>query len=225
MYGFAGLMFGLCMPQVLRTVTDEFLLTISQIMNEWPHFQIQRLTATWNALRQLHTSTAYTFETRLRPSHRAEVVAHAPNTTVPDLHSAILLWTVTMDSLMSDEEVTLPLLHCHLPSTGPDFGLDLLASHMELIRSWSLNLPLYLRNSRKALEQVATIDEILTDVFRTEFHLKFLWGSRGVSANREQRYVKFEQVLSVLSESREPSWSSVRIQSSEKDFRLLLSCL
>ncbi|XP_046643911.1 breast cancer anti-estrogen resistance protein 3 homolog isoform X1 [Daphnia pulicaria] len=181
MYGFAGLMFGLCMPQ------------------------IQRLTATWNALRQLHTSTAYTFETRLRPSHRAEVVPHAPNTTIPDLHSAILLWTVTMDSLMNDDEVALPLLNFHLSSTGPDFGLDLLASHMELIRSWSLNLPLYLRNSRKALEQVSTIDEFLTDVFRTEFHLKFLWGSRGVSAEREQRYVKFEQVLSVLSESREPS--------------------
>lgn len=110
-----------------------------------------------------------------------------------------------MDSLMTDDEVALPLLNFHLPSTGPDFGLDLLASHMELIRSWSLNLPLYLRNSRKALEQVSTIDEFLTDVFRTEFHLKFLWGSRGVSAEREQRYVKFEQVLSVLSESREPS--------------------
>ena len=164
------------------------------------------MTATWNALRQLHTSAAYTFETRLRPNHRAEVVPHAPNTTVPDLHSAILLWKVTMDSLMADDDqVALPLLNLHLPCTGPDFGLDLLASHMELIRSWSLNLPLYLRNSRKALEQVTTIDEILTDVFRTEFHLKFLWGSRGVSADREQRYVKFEQVLSVLSESREPS--------------------
>ncbi|XP_032779198.2 breast cancer anti-estrogen resistance protein 3 homolog [Daphnia magna] len=180
MYGFAGLMFGLCMPQ------------------------IQRLSATWNLLRQRHTSTAYTFETRLRPHHRAEVVAHAPNTTIPDLHSAILLWTATMESFTVDDGAKLPLLNIHLPSTGPDFGLDLLASHMELIRSWSLNLPLYLRNSRKVLES-STIDEILTDVFRTEFQLKFLWGSRGVSVDSHQRYAKFEQVLSVLSESREPS--------------------
>lgn len=110
----------------------------------------------------------------------------------------------TMESFAVDDGVSLPQLNVHLPSTGPDFGLDLLASHMELIRSWSLNLPLYLRNSRKVLG-TATIDEILTDVFRTEFQLKFLWGSRGVSADCDQRYIKFEQVLSVLSESREPS--------------------
>lgn len=84
--------------------------------------------------------------------------------------------------------------------------MDLFADHMELIRSWSHNLSLYMRNTKKALEQ-GKIDELLTDVFRTEFHLKFLWGNRGVSAESGQRYHKFEQVLSILSERCEPSKS------------------
>ena len=169
--------------------------------------QIQRLTATWNLLRQRHTSTAYTFETRLRPQAKAEVVVpHAPNTTIPDLHSAILLWEASLEAFLDDEcGVTIPRLgSLQLSSSGPDFGLDLLASHMDLIRSWSANLPIYLRNSRKALEDVC-LDEILVDVFRTEFHMKFLWGSRSASsATSEQRYSKFNQVLTALSERCEP---------------------
>lgn len=185
MYGFAGLMLGLCSPQVLR------------------------LNATWNLLRQTHTDTAFVFETRLRPHAKSsEVLPHAPNTTVPDVHSAILLWQATIESFLADDDSgqhkSASNLH-HLSSTnGQDYGLDLLASHMDLIRSWSLNLPVYLRNSRKALQEFQ-FDSVLMDVFRTEFHAKFLWGSRGASADRDQRYNKFEQVLKVFSEKCEPS--------------------
>lgn len=70
---------------------------------------------------------------------------------------------------------------------------------MNLIRSWSLNLPLYLRNSRNALENVQ-MDALLLDMFRTEFHVKFLWGCRGANAQSDQRYEKFEQVLTAFSE-------------------------
>lgn len=161
--------------------------------------QIQRLKATWNLLRQRNTMSAFTFETRLKPSHRSEVVPHAPNTTIPDLHSAILLWTATMESFLSDDGINIPLVNLQLPITGPDFGLGLLADHMELIRSWSQNLHIYMRNSRKALEQLS-MDDALADIFRTEFHLRFLWGNRGVSADSQQRYTKFEQVLNLLSE-------------------------
>ena len=186
MYGFAGLMLGLCTPQVLR------------------------LNATWHLLRQRHTDTAFAFETRLRPHAKSEVLPHAPNTTVPDVHSAILLWEASLESFLSDDILHPNAGHSsvnlhHLSSAnGQDFGLDLLASHMDLIRSWSINLPVYVRNSRKALQDVQ-FDDVLLDVFRTEFHVKFLWGSRGASADREQRYGKFEQVLSVFSERCEPS--------------------
>ena len=37
-------------------------------------------------------------------------------------------------------------------------------------------------------------------MFRTEFHLKFLWGSRGSKVNAHERYAKFQQVLDVMSQ-------------------------
>ena len=90
---------------------------------------------------------------------------------------------------------------------GPDFGLDALTNHMNLIRSWSANAALYRRNQRTVLEGVA-FDPTLLDMFRTEFHLKFLWGSKGAAAaaaDGQQRYEKFHHVLNALSERCQPS--------------------
>ena len=128
---------------------------------------------------------------------------HAPNTTVPDLHVAVLLWTATMDSFLNNG-IVVPRLNLHLNNTGPDYGLDLLSNHLNLIRSWSESMTVYARNVRTVLEGVK-FDELLLDMFRTEFHMKFLWGSKGVGAPNEQRYDKFEQVLSALSARCEPS--------------------
>ena len=66
--------------------------------------QVQRLDSTWRLLRHRHTQTALTFESRLKPllllMERGEHV-HAPNCTVPDLHSALLVWQVTgVDALL-----------------------------------------------------------------------------------------------------------------------------
>lgn len=135
----------------------------------------------------------------MKRSHGSEAMPHAPNTTIPDLHSAILLWNASFDAFLSDDGVSLSLDNLHLPSTGADYGLNAFASHLDLVRSWSLNLQLYMRNSRQILEDVR-VDEMLTDMFRTEFQLRFLWGSRGVAASPEQRYPKFEQVITIMSE-------------------------
>lgn len=35
---------------------------------------------------------------------------------------------------------------------------------------------------------------------RTEFHLKFLWGSKGALASADERHSKLEQVLSLMAE-------------------------
>lgn len=182
MYGFAGLLLGLCMPQ------------------------IQRLSATWNLLRQKHTQTAYTFEARLRPLIKLMSEGnnpHAPNTTIPDLHSVILLWEASLDAFL-DKGVSIPRLNFHLGTTGPDYGLDLFSNHLNLIRSWSQNLPTYLRNSRTVLTGFQP-DVVMLDMFRTEFQLVFMWGSQGVATDIAQRYCKFEQVLHAFSEQWEPS--------------------
>lgn len=155
-------------------------------------------------MRQQHTSNAYTFEARLRPHKKFEVTPYAPNTTVPDLLSAVLLWEASLESLFKEDGLSLPRLNLNMPNTGSDFGLDCFSSHLTLVRSWSLNLALYMRNSRKALEK-CQFNESLLQVFRTEFQMKMLWGSRGVTTATDLRYDKFEQVLCALSQRCEQS--------------------
>jgi len=40
----------------------------------------------------------------------------------------------------------------------------------------------------------------LVSFYRTEFHVKFLWGSKGALVTSEDRHAKFEQVLTVMAE-------------------------
>lgn len=42
------------------------------------------------------------------------------------------------------------------------------------------------------------------EVFLTEFQMRLLWGSRGAEASREERYEKFDKVLTALSNRLEP---------------------
>lgn len=47
-------------------------------------------------------------------------------------------------------------------------------------------------------------DEDLLEVFRTDFQLRLLWGSRGASVNQPDRYSKFNLILTALSRKLEP---------------------
>lgn len=70
LYGFCGVMLGLCLPQ------------------------IQKLANTWHLLRQKHTDEAFSFEAKLRPTLRAMnecTNPQAPNTTLPHLLPIALL--------------------------------------------------------------------------------------------------------------------------------------
>lgn len=59
------------------------------------------------------------------------------------------------------------------------------------------NLPLFRRNAEIAIEGCRS-DQLLSDAFRTEFHIKFLWGSRGMTIAPEERHLKFIQVLDAM---------------------------
>lgn len=37
------------------------------------------------------------------------------------------------------------------------------------------------------------------EVFHTEFQMRLLWGSRGVERNKDERFAKFDEVLTALS--------------------------
>ena len=75
-----------------------------------------------------------------------------------------------------------------------DFGLGTLLSHLDTARKFTNSIGTYRRNAEIVLGD-SKVDDLLLDMFRTEFHLKFLWGSRGASHLAHERYSKFEQVL------------------------------
>ncbi|KAI4504499.1 hypothetical protein M0802_000049 [Mischocyttarus mexicanus] len=178
LYGFCGVMLGLCLPQ------------------------IQRLANTWHLLRQKHTEEAFSFEAKLRPTLRAMnecTNPQAPNTTLPHLLPIALL----------EERGPEDVLGFVVPSglaaailspwenSAPDCGLFIVWSHLEAARKLAESLPLFRRNAEIALEG-ARSDELLSDAFRTEFHIKFLWGSRGATVAPEERHLKFSQVLDAM---------------------------
>ena len=47
-------------------------------------------------------------------------------------------------------------------------------------------------------------DDELLEVFKTDFQLRLLWGSRGASVNQSDRYSKFNLILTALSRKLEP---------------------
>ncbi|KAJ9579702.1 hypothetical protein L9F63_004628, partial [Diploptera punctata] len=182
LYGFCGVMMGLCMPQV------------------------QRLTATWHVLRQKFTDSAFNFEAKLRPTlkHMNECTnPQAPNTTIPHLLPFILLQERSIEDILGTNSTgssNSMIMSCLGPwESTADFGLGTLFAHMEAARKFGESLPMFRRNAEIVLGD-SKVDELLLDAFRTEFHLKFLWGSRGACVAAEERHAKFEQVLTVMSE-------------------------
>ena len=52
-----------------------------------------------------------------------------------------------------------------------------------------------------------SVDPDLRDMFRTETHMRLMWGAKGASVGAVSRYTKFDEVLTVLSERLEPEKS------------------
>lgn len=180
LFGFNAIMMGLCMPQ------------------------IQRLSVTWHILRQNFTDSAFNFEAKLRPTLKNMNECNnpqAPNTTIPHLLPYLLLMDRTTEDMIGS--VTNTNLEAMCISTwetsADDLGLTTLNNHLMDARKFLKNLGSYRRNAQIVLGE-AKIVALLGDVFRTEFQMKFLWGSRGAGVGAGERRNKFEQILSAMSE-------------------------
>lgn len=193
--------------------------------------QISRLRSTWLKLRQNFTENAFMYETKLRPTLKNMQECsnpQAPNTCIPYLLSLILilqrhldiisgqeefqleneekLHTPQIESLSSNKEkgkIKILNLGLQWEQTAADYGLQLLLTHLEIGRAITQQWPMYKRNSEIVLENIK-YDDLMLDMFRTEFHMKFLWGSKGCHVAAKERYSKFLQVLSVMSDRCEP---------------------
>ena len=83
-------------------------------------------------------------------------------------------------------------------------GLEAMLAHLDTARIVTAQYGLYRVTAENCLKDFIPSREI-TDMFRTELHMKLLWGNKGASAKRADRYHKFGLLLSALSERAEPS--------------------
>ncbi|XP_028134652.1 breast cancer anti-estrogen resistance protein 3 homolog isoform X2 [Diabrotica virgifera virgifera] len=180
LFGFCGIMLGLCLPQ------------------------IEKLNTTWHMLRQKYTDSAFNFEAKLRPmlkNMNSCSNPQAPNTTIPHLLPLILLLERNLNDFLTinDQNQLVQTSLGFWEWNTQDFGIGTLLNHMEQARKYLEMCSAYQRNAEIVLGEART-DELTIDIFRTEFQLKFLWGSRGAFANANERHTKFEQVLTVMAE-------------------------
>ncbi|XP_063903243.1 breast cancer anti-estrogen resistance protein 3 homolog isoform X3 [Zophobas morio] len=180
LFGFCGIMLGLCLPQV------------------------ERLDSTWHMLRQKYTDSAFNFEAKLRPTLKNMNSCsnpQAPNTTIPHLLPLILLQERTLEDFTTPTEQSQLISSCLglWESNTQDFGLTTLLNHLETARKYMDTSASYQRNAEIVLGE-ARMEELTIDMFKTEFQMKFLWGSRGAFVPADERHSKFEQVLSAIAD-------------------------
>ncbi|XP_035031748.1 breast cancer anti-estrogen resistance protein 3 isoform X1 [Hippoglossus stenolepis] len=175
------------------TVGDLFAFTALMKALDLP--QISRLEETWTALRRNYTQTAISYEKTLKPFYKNlyEGTASPP----PGVCVPLLLPLLT---LMERPSIT--------PEGGElwetsDQGCDIMLRHLEAARNVAHNTHSYTANAQKLLQGFQA-DEDLLEVFKTDFQLRLLWGSRGASVNQSDRYSKFTLILTALSRKLEP---------------------
>ncbi|KAG7242275.1 hypothetical protein INR49_023950 [Caranx melampygus] len=175
------------------TLGDLFAFTALMKALDLP--QISRLEETWTTLRRNYTQTAISYEKTLKPFYKnlyEGTAASPPVVCVP-----LLLPLLT---LMERPNVTPE--GAELWETS-DHGCDIMLRHLDAARHVAHNAQSYTNSAQKVL-QGFQVDEDLLEVFKTDFQLRLLWGSRGASVNQSDRYSKFNLILTALSRKLEP---------------------
>ncbi|NXA08913.1 BCAR3 protein, partial [Sapayoa aenigma] len=171
------------------------LYAFSAIMKALEMPQVTRLEQTWTALRHRYTQTAILYEKQLKPSCKAlhEGQEECNKTiTVPLLMPLVTLL----------ERDTVVFEGSELWESSDQSG-ELLLRHLGAARAVAQNAPAYGRAAERLLTGFQP-DEELSEIFKTEFQMRLLWGSKGAQVNQSERYEKFNQILTALSRKLEP---------------------
>uniref|UniRef100_A0A8C5WFQ2 BCAR3 adaptor protein, NSP family member n=1 Tax=Leptobrachium leishanense TaxID=445787 RepID=A0A8C5WFQ2_9ANUR len=170
----------------------------SAIMKALDMQQITRLEHTWTNLRHQYTQTAIIYEKQLKPFSKTlhegggAMFAMQENLTVPLVMPLIVLLerqSVVVEGLDLWE--------------NNDRGCEIMFSHLETARVVAQNAAIYQENARRLLEGFKP-DLEMSEIFKTEFQMRLLWGSKGAQVNQTERYQKFSQILMALSRKLEP---------------------
>ncbi|XP_063021762.1 breast cancer anti-estrogen resistance protein 3 isoform X1 [Melospiza melodia melodia] len=178
------------------------LYGFSAIMKALEMPQVSRLEQTWTALRHCYTQTAIMYEKQLKPSCKA-------------LHEGQDEWTKTISAPQNN--ITVPLL---MPLVTLLERQAVIFEGMELWESSDQSGEIMLRHlgtARLIAQHAETFrlraqqllqgfqpDEELSEIFKTEFQMRLLWGSKGAQVNQSERYEKFSRILTALSRKLEP---------------------
>lgn len=162
-------------------------------------FQLTRLKDTLAVLRQNYTESAFTFESKLKSFLRLmdDASGNFPlqNISIPHILPLLELLSRDEDSVM---EMTV------WEERDSDLGLDIILAHLDTARMVTEQCGVYRIKAESVIEGVEFSRDLL-EVMRTELHLRLLWGVKGAGVNPRDRYSKFTQILSALSERAEPT--------------------
>nr|XP_033780417.1 SH2 domain-containing protein 3A isoform X2 [Geotrypetes seraphini] len=166
------------------------LFAFSAVMKALEFPQIARLEQTWSALRQHHTASAIAFQKQLKPFMK--ILNECKENVSVSLGGISVPHILPLISVMEGTELW----------DHTEEGCELLLRILESARSVAGNARVYQRNAEDKLAGFEPSPQLL-EAFRTEFALRLFWGSKGAEAPQSERYKKFDQVLTVLSQKLE----------------------
>ncbi|XP_035996715.1 breast cancer anti-estrogen resistance protein 3 isoform X2 [Fundulus heteroclitus] len=172
------------------------LFAFAALMKALDMQQISRLEETWTTLRRNHTQTAISYEKILKPFYKSLYEGEASSPSVVCVPLLLPLLTLMERPSTKPEGVELWEIS--------DQGCDIMLRHLEAARDVAHNARNYTSNAEQVLEGFQC-DEDLLEVFKTDFQLRLLWGSRGAAVNQSDRYNKFNLILTALSRKLEPT--------------------
>ncbi|XP_019608198.2 breast cancer anti-estrogen resistance protein 3 isoform X1 [Rhinolophus sinicus] len=174
------------------------LYSFSAIMKALEMPQITRLEKTWTALRHQYTQTAILYEKQLKPFSKILHEGRESTCVPPNNISVPLLMPLV--TLMERQAVTYE---------GTDMwekneeSCEIVMNHLATARLMAQAADSYRMNAERILEGFQP-DEEMSEIFKTEFQMRLLWGSKGAQVNQTERYEKFNQILTALSRKLEP---------------------
>ncbi|XP_075414648.1 breast cancer anti-estrogen resistance protein 3 [Tenrec ecaudatus] len=174
------------------------LYSFSAIMKALEMPQITRLEKTWTALRHQFTQTAILYEKQLKPFSKLLQESRESTHALPSNVSVPLLMPLV--TLMERQAVTLEgtdMWEKH------DESCEIMLNHLATARLMAESADTYQANAQKILEGFEP-DEEMSELLKTEFQMRLLWGSKGAQVNQTERYGKFNQILTALSRKLEP---------------------
>ncbi|XP_063966597.1 breast cancer anti-estrogen resistance protein 3 homolog [Lytechinus pictus] len=196
------------------------LFSFSTIMDALATKQVAYLRSTWDQLRSRFTNTAVNYDTKLRSLLKSinagENVVPLTKTSLPHILPIIQLlerdWSTALDRDWS-QTATKDVLDS-VPNgesweeSAPSYGLDIILSHLQNAHMLAQQTNLYRINAHAKLAKHPP-EEGLLDAFKTELHLRLLWGSKATTDNAMERYRLLQQVLSIMAQKLEFASNSV----------------